>query len=818
MKDQRNPQAQGKQAPQKQKAVQRASASARPAEPNEKGIIAWLRGKFFGAKKAPTAVQDTIPYREIFKDGICQLTDKHYNKTVTFGDINYQLAQNEDKDQIFNAYCEFLNYFDATIRVQLSFVNKYGNKKDFEKSIHIPDQDDDFNSVRREYADMMKNQLSKGNNGLVKHKYITFGIDAKNFAEAKSRLERIEADVLNGFRSMGVAAHSLNGAERLEVLHGQLHPDGKDKMHFNWQSIPASGQSTKDVICPTSFDFRDSKCFKMGNTYGAVSFIQIIAPELTDKLLNDFLNMDNAITINLHIRSIDQQEAIKTIKRKITDLDAMKIQEQMKAVRAGYDMDVIPTDIATFGDEAKNILKELQSRNERMFIATILVMNTAPTKQKLDNLIFAAAGITQKYNCALKRLDFQQEQGMISSLPLGLNQVAVQRGLTTSSTAIFVPFTTCELFMGGASLYYGLNALSNNLIMANRASLKNPNGLILGTPGAGKSFSAKREMVNVFLITNDDIIIADPEGEYFPLVSRLGGQAIKLSPTSTHYINPMDINIEIDDDDDPLTLKSDFILSLCELIVGGRDGLTPAEKTIIDRCVRRVYRDYIADPRPENMPILEDLYNLLREQEEAEAQSIATALEIYVTGSLNLFNHHTNIDLQNRLVCFDIKELGKSLKKLGMLILMDCVWQRVTLNRAAKKKTWFYIDEFHLLLKEPQTAAYSIEIWKRFRKWGGIPTGITQNVKDLLISMEVENIFENSDFVLMLNQAPGDREILAKKLGISPYQISYVSGSGPGEGLMFYGNIIIPFVDKFPKDTELYRIMTTKLDEIVDGR
>jgi type IV secretory pathway VirB4 component len=405
---------------------------------------------------------------------------------------------------------------------------------------------------------------------------------------------------------------------------------------------------------------------------------------------------------------------------------------------------------------------------------------------------------------------------MISSLPLGLNQVEIQRGLTTSSTAIFVPFTTCELFMDGAALYYGLNALSNNLIMADRTQLKNPNGLILGTPGAGKSFSAKREMVNAFLITDDDIIIADPEGEYFPLVRRLGGQAIKLSPTSSHYINPMDINIDIDDDDDPLTLKSDFILSLCEIVVGGRDGLTPAEKTIIDRCVRKVYREYIADPRPENMPILEDLYNLMREQDEAEAQGIATALEIYVTGSLNVFNHHTNIDLQNRLVCFDIKELGKSLKKLGMLILMDCVWQRVTLNRAVRKKTWFYIDEFHLLLKEPQTAAYSIEIWKRFRKWGGIPTGITQNVKDLLISMEVENIFENSDFVLMLNQAPGDREILAKKLGISPYQLSYVSGSGPGEGLMFYGNVIIPFVDRFPKG-ELYNIMTTKLSELSDG-
>jgi type IV secretory pathway VirB4 component len=353
--------------------------------------------------------------------------------------------------------------------------------------------------------------------------------------------------------------------------------------------------------------------------------------------------------------------------------------------------------------------------------------------------------------------------------------------------------------------------------MANRKNLKNPNGLILGTPGAGKSFSAKREMVNAFLITDDDIIIADPEAEYYPVVSRLGGQVVKLSATSSHYVNPMDINIDIDDDDDPLTLKSDFILSLCELIVGGREGLLPAEKTIIDRCVRRVYVDYYADPRPENMPILEDLYNLLREQDEAEAQSIATALEIYVTGSLNVFNHQTNIDLQNRLVCFDIKELGKSLKKLGMLILMDCVWQRVTANRAAKKKTWFYIDEFHLLLKEPQTAAYSIEIWKRFRKWGGIPTGITQNVKDFLLSKEVENILENSDFILMLNQAGGDRQILAKQLGISPHQLSYVTNSGPGEGLVFYGSVIIPFVDRYPKNTETYRIMTTKLTETGAG-
>ncbi|MDR1704323.1 MAG: ATP-binding protein [Clostridiales bacterium] len=697
--------------------------------------------KLFGSATAPQTAQQSIPYRDICKDGICRVNDRLYNKIITFSDINYQLAQNEDKTQIFDGYCDVLNYFDSTICVQFSFINKYGNALDFEKSIVIPDKSDACNSIRREFADLLKNQLAKGNNGLVKLKYITFGIEANSFREARSKLERIEADIVNNFKTLGVKSFSLNGHERLAVLHGQMHPDGKEKFRFDWKDLPKTGLSTKDYIAPTSFDFRDGKTFRMGTTIGAVSYIQIIAPELSDRLLADFLNMDNAITVNLHIRSIDQMEAIKTIKRKITDIDSMKITEQKKAVRAGYDIDVIPTDIATYGDEAKNMLKELQNRNERMFLATIIVLNTAETKQKLENSIFAAAGIAQKHNCALKRLDFQQEQGLMSSLPLGLNQIEIQRGLTTSSAAIFVPFTTCELFMDGHALYYGLNALSNNLIMADRKRLKNPNGLFLGTPGSGKSFSAKREIINVFLVTDDDIIITDPESEYYPVVSRLGGQVIKLSPTSAQYVNPMEINPDYADEDDPLTLKSDFILSLCELIIGGKDGLSPTEKTIIDRCVRLVYREYLTDPRPEKMPILEDLYNLLRKQTETEAQHVATALEIYVTGSLNVFNHRTNVNLSNRLVCFDIKELGKQLKKLGMLILQDAVWNRVTINRAAKRTTWFYQDEFHLLLKEEQTAAYCVEIWKRFRKWGGIPTGITQNVKDLLASREIENIF-----------------------------------------------------------------------------
>ena len=781
----------------------------------ERKQLAEISSRARRDKKVPHTAQDTIPYQRMWPDGICRVTDTYYTRTIQYQDINYQLAMNEDKTSIFDGWCDFLNYFDPSIRFQFSFLNLSTKAESFEDIIRIPAADDAFNAIRTEYETMLLNQLAKGNNGLTKTKYITFGIEADGIKTAKARLNRIELDILTNFKKLGVRAESLDGRARLELMHRIFHLDSPDRFMFDWNWLSSSGLSTKDFIAPSSFEFRNSRIFSMGKKVGTVSFLQILAPELNDRMLADFLDLESSLIVTMHVQPLDQTEAIRMIKRKITDLDKSKIDEQKKAVRAGYDMDIIPSDLATYGSEAKRILQDLQSRNEKMFLVTFLLMNTADNKRQLDINRMAAQGIAQQYNCQLTQLDFQQENAMVSSLPLGLNKIPIQRALTTSSTAIFVPFTTQELFQQeGEPLYYGLNALSRNLIMVDRKKLKNPNGLILGTPGSGKSFSAKREMTNVFLSTKDDMRICDPEGEYSPVVNSMEGQVIRISPTSTDYINPMDINLDYSDGENPLSLKSDFILSLFELIIGGREGLKPIEKTVIDRAVRQVYQPYLNDPIPENVPLLEDLYFALMEQEEREAHTVATALEIYVSGSLNVFNHRTNVDVNNRVVCYDIKELGSQLKKIGMLIVQDQIWGCVTANRSEGKCTWVWIDEMHLLLQEEQTAAYTVAIWKRFRKWGGVPTGITQNAKDLLSSPEVQNIFENSDFIIMLNQGGGDRQILAKQLNISPHQLSYVTQSGAGEGLLFYGNVILPFVDHFPKDTLLYRLMTTKLEEV----
>ena len=591
----------------------------------------------------PRTAQQSIPFQRMFPDGICRVSDRYYTKTIQFQDINYQLAQQEDKTSIFEEWCGFLNFFDSSIHFELSFMNMATDMESFERRIQIQPRQDGFDDVRQEYSQMLRQQLERGNNGLTKTKYLTFGIEAESMKQAKPRLEHVQTDLLNNFRRLGVSARTLNGKERLHLMHAMFHMGDHDKFYFDWKWLPASGLSVKDFIAPSSFSFPGGKTFQMGSLYGTMSFLSITASDLSDQLLKDFLDMESSEIVTVHIQSVDQNKAIKTIKRTITELDRSKIEEQKKAVRSGYDIDIIPSDLATYGKDAKALLKELQSQNERMFLITFLVMNTGKTLQELETNVFQASSIAQKHNCNLCRLDFQQEQGLMSSLPLAQNLIEIQRALTTSSTAIFIPFTTQELFQDSPeALYYGLNALSNNLIMVDRKKLKTPNGLILGTPGSGKSFSAKREITNAFLATDDDIIVCDPESEYTPLVTRMGGQVIKISPASTQYINPMDINSNYSEEDNPIALKADFILSLCELVVGGKEGLQPVEKTVIDRCVHQIYQPYFENPVPENMPLLEDLYNALLAQDEKEAHHVATALEIYVKGSLNLFNHRTN--------------------------------------------------------------------------------------------------------------------------------------------------------------------------------
>ena len=604
-------------------------------------------------------VEDTLPYLRMLKSGICQSDERHFSKSIVFDDINYQLALEEDRDLIFNQFANFLNSFDPSVGIELSYINQLGRNEEMQSAIQIPDKKDGFDEIRLEFREMLKNQIVKGNNGLRKSKYITFTVEADNMEQAISKLERLEIDILSSLKSMGVRAESLNGEERLKILHDVLNP-GKT-FEFSYKDLKKR-ESTKTYITPDEFNFTPSRYFKFGKFIGATSHFQILASELSDRMLAEFLDIDDNINISFHIRAIEQSEAIKMVKRKNTDIDKMRIEENKKAVRAGYDMDILPSDLITYGEDVKSLLKDLQTRDERMFVVTIVFMNFARTVQKLENAIAQISSIANKHNCKIKRLDHAQEQGLISVLPLGVNKLEINRGLTSSSTAVFIPFTTEELFINSSnSLYYGLNALSHNLIMADRKKLKNPNGLILGTPGSGKSFSAKREMANAILVTDDDVIICDPEGEYGNLVRQFNGEVIKVSSKSKDYLNPLDINMNYGDGDAPLKDKANFIMSMLELVVGG-SGLTAEEKSVIDRCLPKIYENYFNEPEPKNMPILQDLYDMLKNQEEKVGKKLATEMEIYVTGSLNVFNHQSNVDLNKQFVSI-LRNWDRNLKK-----------------------------------------------------------------------------------------------------------------------------------------------------------
>lgn len=773
------------------------------------------------------STQDSLGYEKMHANGVIHVRDNIYSKSIRFSDVGYQLSADEDKTRIFTLYCSLLNWFDPEVKFQFSFINHKMEQKAYKNKSVISNDSPKVKQLQKEYFSFVESQRQKGSNGLIRNKYLTFTIKDNTYKNAVRRLETITQNVDRLFKRLGANTQTLTGIERLSVMNHLLN--NGESHYYNVENLSNDVFKQgldKDYIAPRTLDFnlQDSKQFKIGKRIGTTMYFNITSSELADRVLVDFLEMQKELLISIHMRTMHQQKAIKMMKKKSSDLDAIKIKEQQKAIQRGYDMDLMPTDLDPNRKDVTKLLNNLQSEDERYFYITFTVTVFDETQDGLDNSIYELESLAQNYNCEMLDLKNQQEKSFLSALPLGnnINEQDFERGLNTTATAIFVPFTTQELYQeDNDPAYYGLNALSNNLIQVSRKNLKNPNGLYLGTPGSGKTFSVKREIIDTYLTTLDEIIITDPEGEYGDFVRQLEGQEIIISLNSGVHINPLDINEEYggEEDNDPIRYKSDFVTNMMNIIVGTKDGLTGKEKSLTDKAVRLAYRPYLASHGdPDTIPLLEDIYEAFKTFQEPEANDLADALELYVHGSLNVFNHKTTINVNSRIVSFNIQNLGSNLKDLGMLILQDHVWNRVTKNRNKNVTTWYYMDEFHVLLADERTSGYSVDFWKRFRKYKGVPTGITQNVKDLLSSPKIETILENSDFVYLLNQAWGDKLILQQKLNISDYQAGYITNSEAGEGLIVYNGEILPFKDKFPKNNSLYPVMTSKPDEIAEYR
>ncbi len=770
--------------------------------------------------------QKSIPFKKMYEDGICQVTDTFFTKMVEFDDINYELLEVEERGEVLEEYSKFINYFDPSIKFQLFFFNRKVSEEKLRERFEMIPQGDDFDDIREEFAEMLKNQSAKGNNGIIKSKYVIFGKECESYEDARSKLENISKDVVRNLNNMGARARRLDGYERLEILHEYFVQSTKETFDFDFQKAYEEGRNEKDYISPQSFDFTEKNSFKTGKTYGKTYYLDVTCSRFNDGFFKNLLAVDGNFSVSVHMQSLDPVRALKWIKEELTRIQASKIDEQKKAFRQGYDMDILPPDIVTYEQDALELINDLNTSNQKLFHFTLLITVFGKSMKKLTNVFQNIYGVVQQANCELVMFDYLQEQGFFSSAPLLSNSFPKERLLTTKTIAIMIPFNTQELFMDEPAVYYGLNALSNNMILADRKRLRTPNGLILGTPGSGKSFSAKREILSCFLTTRDEIIICDPEGEYYPIVEALNGQVVRLATNSTAYLNPMDIQLSHKGDKEAIQLKSAFIITLMDLIAGGTNGLGNDEKGIIDECIRHIYDKYFEDPTPEKMPVLANLYEELLRYDprqgnpfmeehlcvEARKQAvrIANSLNLYANGSQNYFNHRTNVDSDNRILCFDIRDLSNQLKEIGMLIVQDAVWNRVSKNRERKLSTRYYCDEFHLLLREKQTADYSIEMWKRFRKWGGIPTGLTQNVTDFLKSPDIEGIIGNSDFIYLLNTGKEDREILKKAYSLSEGQLSHITNAEAGCGLIIFDNYIIPFVDRYPQNTKTFAIMNTR--------
>ena len=766
-------------------------------------------------KRAPRTAAESIPFKSINETGIMRLGEGRYSVMMEFSDKNYIQADMQEQKDMWSEWCMFLNSLDLEAEFQMVFFNRRSDVVALSKKLEMFAKDSENERIVSELNDFQKRILKNGNKGIEKSRYFVVTIK-EPFFKVKAKIEELTERIKNEFlEKMDVEARVLNGYERLSILFLMLNPYQDEKFIFNWNAAKNGGISEKEQITNHAFVFgKKPDRFMIGAKHGCVSYLKLNASQISDRMLCKFLDLESAITVSFHFVPISQDKALKSVKMLVSNLQKMVIDEQKVAARQGFGMENISPQLRRDVEAAEKLMDDVSQNDEKMFMVTITMVQIADSIKALEKAYNSARAIADEQTCELIKLEHQQEDGFFSTLPLGNNRIGVRRQLTTTSLGVFLPYKIRELMQFGDSLCMGYNKITGHIIMADVKTLANPNTLVLGTPGRGKSFFVKLMMIQTYMKLKDDILICDPEGEYGPLVKKLKGQIVHLRQGSGEYINPLHIDPDCDWSSDPIGNKCQLIMSVYEQILG-RGKIGAYERSILDRCTHKIYKRFLHTMNISDLPTLEDLFNELGEQEEKEAEYLRTSLEVYVHGSLNYFNHPTNVDMNNRVICFDIKELGEQLKNLAMLVVQETVWGRVTANRNAGKFTRYFVDEFHLLLKEPQTATYSKEIWKRFRKWGGIPVGITQNVSDLLGSSEIQSIFFNSDCYILLGQASGDADVLRDTLKLSKEQYKCILTRNKGEGLLIFGSTVLPFVTRIDEDTETYKTITTKVTEAI---
>ena len=760
--------------------------------------------------KVPKGVQDTIPISKVWEDGIFLSGKNKYSKSFAFTDINYTVASRQDKEGMFLEYSELLNSLDCGATSKITISNRRINKVDFEKRVLIPKEDDDLNRYREEYNKMLLEKAT-GANGIVQEKYLTISVNKKNIEEARNYFSRISADLIGKFSALGSKCVELDSIDRLRIAHDFYRVGDENAFCFELKDSMKKGHSYKDYICPDTMEF-ENDYFKMGNRYGRVIFLKDYASNIKASMVAELTELNRNMMLSIDIVPIPMDEAVREVENRRLGVETNITNWQRKQNANNNFSAVIPYDMEQQRIESKEFLDDLTTRDQRMFLSVLTMVHTADTKEQLDNDTESLLSTGRKHLCQFAVLKFQQMDGLNTVMPFGDRKIDVLRTLTTESLAVFIPFRVQEINHTNG-IYYGQNTISKNMIIADRKQLLNGNSFILGVSGSGKSFTAKNEIVSIILRDpNADVIIIDPEREYPALTNALNGEVVKISATSKNHINAMAINSEYGDGANPVILKSEFLLSLCEQLIGG-NNLGPKQKSIIDRCTASVYRNYQQANYKGNPPTLQDFRKELLKQEEPEAKEIALAIELFTDGSLNTFAKQTNVNTDNRLVCYDILDLGKQLLPIGMLVVLDSILNRITTNRKNGRNTYIFIDEIYLLFQHEYSANFLFTLWKRVRKYGAYCTGLTQNVEDLLQSHTARTMLANSEFIIMLNQASTDRIELAKLLNISELQMGYITNVGAGQGLIKVGSNLVPFINKFPKNTKLYKLMTTKPGE-----